>query len=192
MTHSVRVSIGPADLLGRSTLQGHGTGSAEVAVVYVLYIATAVAVAGSLLTDPGRTVAALRIAARRMLAILPAFLTMLVSVSVILAIVPDSLIVQYLGGGGRFFGVAFGSILGSVTLMPGFIAFPLCGILRAKGVTFMVISAFSTTLMMVGVLTYPVEQAYFGTRLTVLRNMLSFVIALVVAVATGFAFGELP
>ena len=56
---------------------------------------------------------------------------------------------------------------------------------------YMVLSAFTTTLMMVGVLTYPVEKAHFGAGVTVVRNLLSFLIALVVAAATGLFFGEL-
>ncbi len=55
--------------------------------------------------------------------------------------------------------------------MPGFIAFPLSGILLSKGVPYMVISAFTTTLMIVGVLSYPVEKAYFGTKVTIMRNV---------------------
>jgi len=75
--------------------------------------------------------------------------------------------------------------------MPGFIAFPLCGILLKKGVLYSVLSAFSTTLMMVGVLTYPIEKEYFGVRLTILRNIMSLFIALVVALMTGIFFQEI-
>ena len=55
----------------------------------------------------------------------------------------------------------------------------------------MVLSAFTTTLMMVGVLSFPIEKAYFGTKVTILRNSLSFLTALVVAVMTGVFFGEI-
>jgi hypothetical protein len=55
----------------------------------------------------------------------------------------------------------------------------------------MVLSAFSTTLMMVGILTYPIEKAYFGTRVTILRNIFSFFIAITVALITGIFFGEI-
>jgi uncharacterized membrane protein YraQ (UPF0718 family) len=122
--------------------------------------------------------------------ILPAFLVMLVLVSIVLFLVPESLISTYLGGNNRYVGVLIGAVLGSVVLMPGFIAYPLCGILLQKGVAYMVLSAFSTTLMMVGVLTYPVEKAYLGTKVTVIRNLISFAIALLVALATGLFFGE--
>jgi uncharacterized membrane protein YraQ (UPF0718 family) len=76
--------------------------------------------------------------------------------------------------------------------MPGFIAFPLCGVLLERGALYMVLSAFSTTLMMVGVVTFPLERTYLGTRLALVRNVASLLIAIVVAVATGLVFGELP
>jgi len=54
----------------------------------------------------------------------------------------------------------------------------------------MVISAFTTTLMMVGILTFPIEKEYFGVKVAFLRNIMSFIIALAVAVITGILFGE--
>ena len=91
----------------------------------------------------------------------------------------------------KFTGVALASLLGSVTVMPGFIAFPLAGILVQKGVAYMVIAAFTTTLMMVGVLTVPIEKAYFGLKVTVIRNVISFFIAIAVAIMIGLFFGEI-
>lgn len=75
--------------------------------------------------------------------------------------------------------------------MPGFIAFPLSGILKQNNVPYMVISGFTTTLMMVGILTFPMEKKYFGTKIAVLRNIVSFFIAIIVAIATGIFFGEI-
>jgi len=159
--------------------------------MYYLHIVTLVALVISLVANREKTLKAARIALKRFLAILPAFLTMLILVSVVLLLVPDNLISQYLGSDNILTGVLCGSLFGSITLMPGFIAFPLCGILLKKGVLYMVLSAFTTTLMMVGVLSFPIEKAYFGTRVTILRNSLSFLIALVVAVMTGVFFGEI-
>jgi hypothetical protein len=56
----------------------------------------------------------------------------------------------------------------------------------------MVLSAFSTTLMMVGVVTFPMERSYLGARLALVRNVTSLLIAVVVAVVTGLVFGEIP
>ncbi|HZK11789.1 MAG TPA: hypothetical protein VFD10_05505, partial [Atribacterota bacterium] len=65
------------------------------------------------------------------------------------------------------------------------------GVLLTKGVPYMVLSAFTTTLMMVGIITFPLEKEYFGVKVTVIRNTISFSIALIVAVITGILFGEI-
>ena len=154
------------------------------------YAITGLALVLSLIASREKTLQALRVSYRRLTNILPAFLLMLVLVSIVLFLVPDVVISQYLGVDNRFASVLFASLLGSITLMPGFIAYPLAGILLKKGVAYMVLSAFTTTLMMVGVLTYPIESRYFGARVTIMRNALSFLIALIIAAVTGILFGE--
>ena len=158
--------------------------------MYFLYIATGLAVLISLIANPDKTLKALKVAAKSLIRILPAFLIMLTLVSIVLFLVPDRLISDYLVEANKLTGVLLASFLGSITLMPGFIAFPLCGILLTKGVAYMVLAAFTTTLMMVGVLTYPIEREYFGARVTIIRNVISFFIALVVALMIGIFFGE--
>jgi len=159
--------------------------------MYYLYIITGLALIASLIVSREKTLNALKISGRRLVKILPAFLIMLILVSIVLYLIPDRVISHYLGSNNKFIGVLFASSFGSITLMPGFIVFPLCGILLKKGVLYMVLSAFTTTLMMVGVLTYPIEKAYFGIKVTVIRNVISFFIALVVALITGIFFGEI-
>ena len=159
--------------------------------MYYLYIATGLAVLVSFIADSERTLRAFKIAVKKFVTILPAFLGMLILVSIVLFLIPDRVISRYLGSANIFTGVLFASFFGSITLVPGFIAFPLCGILLKKGVLYMVLSAFTTTLMMVGVLTYPIEKAYFGTKVTIMRNIISLFIALIVAVMTGIFFGEI-
>jgi len=72
----------------------------------------------------------------------------------------------------------------------GFIAYPLAGILIEKGVSYMVVAAFITTLMLVGIATYPVEKEYFGSKATIWRNVAGFIIAAIIAVFTGILYGE--
>jgi len=159
--------------------------------MYYLYIITGLALAISLVASRGKTLNALKVAGKRFIVILPAFLIMLILVSIVLFLVPDEVISDYLGGDNKLIGFLFASFLGSITLMPGFIAFPLAGILLSKGVAYMVLSAFTTTLMMVGILTYPIEKQYFGAKVTIMRNAISLLIALIVAVVTGIFFGEI-
>ncbi|MFP4152685.1 MAG: permease [Alkalispirochaeta sp.] len=157
----------------------------------IITVGAVIALLASLIVDLKKTGRALVIAGRRFLSLLPAFLVMLAFVSIVLALVPEEAIVRYLGGENRFLATAAGALVGSVALMPGFVAFPLAGILLEKGVTYMTLSAFTTSLMIVGVLSYPIEKRYLGTRVTIIRNALSFLVAVAVALVTGLYFGEL-
>jgi len=159
--------------------------------MYWLYAITGLALVFSLIVSREKTLKALKISYRRFINILPAFLIMLILVSIVLFLLPDYVISNYLGAENKFAGVLLASFLGSITLMPGFIVFPLAGILLKKGVVYMVLSAFTTTLMMVGVLTYPIEKQYFGVKVTIMRNAISLLIALIIAVVTGIFFGEI-
>jgi len=157
---------------------------------YILYAVTGAALLVSLFVNQKKTLTALKISLKRFVRILPAFVLMLVLVSVVLFLVPDRTITRFLVQKSRYGALFIASLFGSITFMPGFITFPLCGLLRTKGVPYMVLSAFTTTLMMVGVLTFPIEKAYFGARVAVLRNSISFFIALFIAIVTGIFFGE--
>ncbi|MDY0290564.1 MAG: permease, partial [Sphaerochaeta sp.] len=63
--------------------------------------------------------------------------------------------------------------------------FPLAGSLLRSGATVMTISAFITTLVMVGVVTAPMEMKILGKNFTLLRNGLGVVAALVIALLMG-------
>lgn len=156
-----------------------------------LYPITAIIVLISFIVNRTKTIQALKMAGKRLLTILPAFLLMLSLISIVLFALPESLIARYLGQENQWLGVGIATVIGSFTIIPGFIAFPLCGILLQQGVPYMVLSAFTTTLMMVGVVTFPFEQKYLGTKVTIIRNLLSLVIAFIVALVTGLFFGEL-
>lgn len=159
--------------------------------MWYLYVITGVALVVSLVFSREKTLQALKMSLKRFITIGPAFLLMLILISIVLFLVPNEAISHYIGGSDRFLSVFLAALIGSVAVLPGFIAFPLAGILLREGVTYMVLSAFTTTLMMVGVVTYPIERDYFGARVAIMRNAVGFVIAIIVALATGFFFGEL-
>ncbi len=118
--------------------------------MFLIYVITIFAVVVSLAADRGKTVKAFHVAGRKMLKIAPAFITMTIAVSIALYLVPDETISRYLGHENKTIGLCIAYAVGSISLMPGFIAFPLCGMLLEKGVLYMILSGFSTTLMMVG------------------------------------------
>jgi uncharacterized membrane protein YraQ (UPF0718 family) len=158
--------------------------------MHYLYIATLLALVLSFVKDSKKTVKAIKLAGKKLTKILPAFVLMLILVSVVLFLVPDKMIVDSIGNKNNLSSLFLSSFFGSITIMPGFIAFPLAGIMLKKGVGYMVLSGFTTTLMMVGIITYPLEKEYFGARATILRNCISFLIAIMVAITIGFFFGE--
>ena len=159
--------------------------------MYYTYAITGLILLISFIINKQKTIKAIKISFIKFKKIFPTFITMLILVSIILFLFPDEVISNYLGNSSKFISVLLASFIGSITLMPGFVAFPLSGILLTKGVPYMVLSAFTTTLMMVGIITFPLEKEYFGVKVTIIRNIISFFIALSVAAMTGIFFGEI-
>jgi uncharacterized membrane protein YraQ (UPF0718 family) len=144
----------------------------------------------SFLSDRSKTKKALLMAYKKFLFISPSFLVMLIFVSVLLFLFPQENIVMYLSYGNNLVNIILAALVGSATVMPGFVAFPLAGILKNSGISYTIIASFTTTLMMVGTMTFPVEAAYLGKKVTLIRNALGFIIALIVAFVIGIYFGE--
>lgn len=156
----------------------------------MLYLITLLIITILYFKDREKTVNGIKKGVKKLTKNLPAFLNMIILVSLSLHFVSQELIIEYLGSGSGLTGITLAGVIGSLTLMPGFIVFPLSGILLDKGVSYTVIAVFTTTLMLVGVLTYPVEKEYFGVKVTVIRNVISLVIALIVSLLVGIFYGE--
>ena len=150
-----------------------------------LYAATFLALLFSFYKSKENTVLALKKAWKAFENILPQLLSILIIIGVMLAILTPEQISKLLGSESGWFGVLFASIIGSVTLIPGFVAFPLAAALLKSGAGYMQIAAFVSTLMMVGIVTIPVEIKYFGKKATLIRNGSAFVFSLIVAFVMG-------
>jgi len=139
----------------------------------------------SLAVDQRKTFEGIKRGLKMFLNLLPALLIVLILVSVFLYLVPDKTIIKLLGAKSGVVGVAVAAAVGSIALIPAFIAFPLAKILLVKGVSYTVVAVFITTLIMVGVLTLPVEFKYFGKKAAIMRNVLSFFGAIIVGLLIG-------
>lgn len=158
---------------------------------YLLYGVTAILLIVSFRKDRTKTRMALKKAVRAMEHILPEFLVVILLVGLLLALMNPQVISSLIGADSGLWGVILALLVGSVTLIPGFVAFPTAAMLLHGGAGFMQIGAFISSLMMVGVVTFPVERRYFGTRVTLMRNISAFIFSIVVAVGIGFIMGEL-
>lgn len=106
-------------------------------------------------------------------------------IGLILTFLPPDTIKQYAGNSNSLMTTVIFAVVGCVTLIPAFVAFPLAGSLVNAGASVVPIVAFLTTLTMVGVVTFPLEKKEFGTKFTVTRNVLSFIFAITIALIMG-------
>jgi uncharacterized membrane protein YraQ (UPF0718 family) len=150
-----------------------------------LYVVTGILLLVSFYKDKKKTKMALKKAWKAFENIMPEFLVVILLVGLLLAIMNPELISSIIGDKSGWFGVVLAAVLGSITLIPGFVAFPMTALLLDGGAGYMQIGAFISALMMVGIVTIPVEIKYFGKKLTIYRNALAFIFSFVVALVIG-------
>lgn len=154
---------------------------------YILYALAIAGLAISFFKDRQKTKLALVKAWKAFENILPQILTIFLVIGFALAIFPPETIRRLLGSESGIWGVLAAAALGSVTLMPGFVAFPLAAALLKSGAGYMQLAAFISTLMMVGVVTIPIERKTFGLRATITRNIAALAYSFLVAIVMGVA-----
>lgn len=156
-----------------------------------LYGTTLVLLIISFYKDKMKTKKALKKAWKAFENILPEFLVVITLVGVLIAVLNPQVISRIIGADSGWLGVVLATLVGSVTLIPGFIAFPTAALLLEGGAGYMQIGAFISSLMMVGFITIPVEMKYFGRKTTFLRNGLAYVFSYVVALVIGWVVTSL-
>lgn len=141
--------------------------------------------AASFFKDRAKTLQALKKAGKSLLGILPQLLGIIVLIGLLLAVFDPSTINRLIGESSGWLGVLVASVIGSITLIPGFIAFPTAAMLLKGGAGLMQIAAFVSTLMMVGIVTLPAEIGTFNRKFALLRNGLAHGFSLLVALIMG-------
>ncbi|MBN2794808.1 MAG: permease [Clostridia bacterium] len=109
----------------------------------------------------------------------------LLLIGLVLTLISPEIIEKTIGGESGIFAVIISALIGTITLIPAFVAFPLIGSLRDSGAGIMTLTAFLTTLTMVGFVTFPLEAKTFGKKFAIVRNSLSFGFAIGIAVIVG-------
>ena len=150
-----------------------------------LYITVLLLLAISFYKDRQKTKQALKKAVKAFENILPEFLVVITLVGFLLAFIEPEIIANVIGTDSGWLGVVIAAIVGSVTLIPGFVAFPTAALLLQGGAGYMQLGAFISTLMMVGIVTLPLEIKYFGVKLAIYRNLLAFLFSFLIAYIIG-------
>jgi uncharacterized membrane protein YraQ (UPF0718 family) len=156
---------------------------------FVVYFITGLLLVFSLIAGWKETLMALKKAWRSFGGILPELIAILLFIGLLIALLNPETISQLLGESSGVWGLLIASVVGSITLIPGFVAFPTAAMLLDNGAGITQIALFISTLMMVGVVAFPVEKKYFGNRLTIMRNVMAFGFSFVVAGLMGMILG---
>ncbi len=156
---------------------------------YFIYTIALVGLLASWLKSKEKTKMALKKALKAVDGVMPQLLSVIVIIGVMLTLVNEATISKLLGSDSSVFGVFLAAVLGSITLIPGFAAFPLAATLMELGAGYTQITMFLTTLMMVGVVTFPMESKYFGKKFTLKRNGLALCFAVCISLVVGGIFG---
>lgn len=117
--------------------------------------------------------------------ILPSILAVLLLIGFILSLMDAQNISKLIGADSGILGMGIAAVIGCVTLVPGFVAFPLAASLVNAGAGYAQIAIFISTLMMVGVATLPLEIKYFGKHTTLKRNVLSLLVVVITSCVIG-------
>lgn len=155
----------------------------------ILYIVVLVLFGVSLAKDRAKTMQALKKGLKAVEGILPQFITVLILIAVLLAVFNAETISRFIGSGSGALGVLLAGLLGSVTLIPGFVAFPLAGELLRNGAGVLQIATFVSSLMMVGIVTLPMEINFFGKRAAIARNFAALIFSFAAAFFVAWAVG---
>lgn len=121
-------------------------------------------------------------AAKALWNVLPLVFGTILLFSLIIAIIPKSFYVSVFRN--SIFDPILGSLVGSVSAGNPITSYILGGELLKQGVVLMAVTAFLVAWVTVGVIQLPAESMILGKKFAILRNLSSFILAILVAILT--------
>ncbi|AEH44752.1 hypothetical protein Thein_0875 [Thermodesulfatator indicus DSM 15286] len=139
----------------------------------------------SLIRNKEKTKQSLIVAVKSFFRILPMVFIIIIVIGLLLGFVPPAKISDVIGEQAGFGGLIFSAFLGTILYIPALISFPLAASLLKGGASVTAVAAFITTLTMVGIVTLPLEIKELGKKIALLRNGISFIFAIIIALIIG-------
>ncbi|PLX82965.1 MAG: permease [Desulfuromonas sp.] len=155
----------------------------SVGLVYFMLIAMAYGLLWRVSKE--KTDQSLMVARKALVSLLPLLVAIFSLVGLFQEFVPPELIERWLGAASGGEALIVGGALGAVAIGPPLAAFPLAGSMLEAGAWAPAVAAFIVSWISVGVITLPYEASVFGSRFALLRNVLSFLIALLIGWLIG-------
>jgi uncharacterized membrane protein YraQ (UPF0718 family) len=117
--------------------------------------------------------------------VMPQFLGIIFVVGIMLGALSPESISKITGRESGVMGVVISALVGSITIMPTFVAFSTANIILQNGGGYAQVAALVSTLTLVGIVTLSMESKYIGKRGAFLRNGIAFLFSLAVAFIIG-------
>lgn len=137
-------------------------------------------------TRPGVAGKAAKMGAKQLGSIAPTFLAVFGIVGLFQVFVPPALIERWMGAASGAQSLLVGATVGSVAAGPPPTAFPIAAGLLKSGAWMPAVAAFIVSWVLVGVASLPFEAKMFGWRFALLRNSLSFIVAMGIGLVMGW------
>ncbi|ADE35689.1 permease [Methanohalophilus mahii] len=137
--------------------------------------------------DRTKAILSINIAFKGFMQILPVTLAIIIVIALFLGFVPPEQLSAFIGEQSGISGVLLIGIAGAIMHIPAILSFPLAASLLEKGISYTAVAALITTLTMIGTVTLPLEISQLGKKFALLRNGISFVIAIIIALLVGVA-----
>ena len=151
-------------------------------------VINAIAIIGLLIAftrDRKKAMKSLKIAGKSFIKMLPMVFIIIIIIGLLLGFVPPDQISRFVGEQSGFGGMLLVGAVGALMHIPALLSFPLAASLIEDGASVGAVAAFITTLTMIGTITLPLEIKELGKKMAVLRNGISFVIAIIIALIMG-------
>ena len=127
-------------------------------------------------------------AARMLWNVFPLMLGTILLISLIVTLIPKSFYLTIFQNN-IFLDPFIGSFIGSVSAGNPLLSYIIGGELLEQGISLIAITAFIVAWVTVGFIQLPAESMILGKRFAFLRNLFSFILAIIVAIVTVILLG---
>lgn len=155
----------------------------------IFYSAAAILLIICFIKDRSLVVEVLKRSWKAFIKLLPQVSFVLLLMGFSLSILTPTIISRIIGEDSGLLGVMIAVSMGSITLIPSFISIPLGATLLESGAGLPQVAGFISSLMGVGVITFPMEKKYFGIKFAVIRNMGGLIMSIVFVILIALFLG---
>lgn len=125
---------------------------------------------------------------RMMWKVFPLILGTILLVSLMITLIPQSFYLKIFQGN-KLIDPIIGSAIGSVSAGNPLVSYIIGGELLKQGISLIAVTAFIVAWVTVGFVQLPAESMILGKKFALIRNLLSFIFAIIVALITVIILG---